>query len=178
MTKRKTSTSHFANGLGSAVLLLLGCAATQQYRPDQRIDMGPYSFSVDSYTEESETQGSRFDGTSWVQFPITELRVRFRVMRDDSKPFTTDFNRFFIGAMRIEDGAGNQFELTPVPLSFAYVAGRYHSDSYFADVKLDPTMMGVSDSKHLGSHARDFRLLIENHDPQPGQPRRVSVQLQ
>jgi hypothetical protein len=70
-------------------------------------------------------------------------------MRDDAKPFTTDFNRFFIGATRIEDAAGHQFELTPVPMSFVYVAGRYHSDSYFADVELDPTRMEVSDSKHL-----------------------------
>jgi hypothetical protein len=178
MTKRKTSIIRFANGIAFFILLLLGCAATEHCKLDQRIDMGPYSFSVDSGTEESEKQGKRFDGGSWVQFPITELRIRFHVLRDDAKPFTTDFNRFFIDAMTLEDEAGNRFTVSPVPVSPIYSAGRYHSDSYIADVKLDPSIIGIRDSKHLGSHARDFRLLIENRDRQPGQPHRVSVQLQ
>ncbi len=177
MMKRKVFTGDFSR-LVLSVLFLLGCARErEQYRTDQRIDMGPYSFSVDSNTEEGEKQGSRFDGAGWVQFPITELRIRFHILRDEAKPFTTDFNAFFLRTMAIEDAAGNHFPVSPVPVSPVYSAGRYHSDSYIADVKLDPSMMGVHDNKHLGSHARDFHLLIDNDDPQPGQPHRVSVQL-
>ncbi len=178
MMKRKVFMGDCSRILLS-VLFLVSCAAGREnYKTDQRIDMGPYSFSVDRNIEESETRGSRFDGAGWVQVPITELRIRFHVLRDEAKPFTSDFNRFFLRSMAIEDAAGNRFPISPVPVSPIYSAGRYHSDSYIADIRLDPTMMGIRDSKHLGSHARDFHLLIENDDPQPGQPHRVSVQLQ
>ena len=54
-------------------------------------------------------------GRSWqsAEGPYYEIEVRFRLDRDDTAPFTTDFNESFLDAMRIVDAAGEHFRLQP-----------------------------------------------------------------
>ena len=160
--------------LGAA--LLLSCAQPQPAAMNQSINMGAFSFSV-SGTEESAKTASQFEGGSWHRIPITQVEIHFRVTRDDTKPFTTDFASFFLASMSIKDAAGNWFDLGLRPVQPTYSAGRYRSSEYIASVRLDPTMMGVRDAKHLGTHAQDFELSIKNPDRQAGQPSRVTINL-
>lgn len=164
-----------------AVLLggwLLGCRTpAEEYRMGQRIEMGPYAFTVEQ-TEESQVYASVMGPEGHYQAgTVNQIRVFFRLLRDDTAPFTTDFANSFLTGMKLVDGAGNQFDVNPVPLSPVYRGGRQRSDEYAADIKLDPSFMGVRRPKEMGQHARDFRLIIDNPDPRSKQPRRISIAL-
>jgi len=152
-------------GLLCAGTMLLGCAGTEEYELGQRIDMGPYSFEVVSADE-----------GRWGSEPT--LGILFRLDRDDTAPFTTDFRRSFAYKMEIIDAAGNAFAVDPSPQSPVYKAGRYRSDRYLAEVRLSASLEGVRDSTRIGKTASDFRLIIDNPDPERDQPRRVAIQLQ
>ena len=152
-------------GLLYAGAVLVGCARTEEYEVGQRIDMGPYSFEVVSADE-----------GRWGSEPT--LGILFRLDRDDTAPFTTDFRRSFAYKMEIIDAAGNAFVVDPSPQSPVYRAGRYRSDRYLAEVRLSASLEGVRDSTRIGKTASDFRLIIDNPDPERDQPRRVAIQLQ
>ena len=148
--------------LASAVLV--GCARTEEYQLGQRIDMGPYSFEVTS--ADAGTRNS--DRT---------ISILFRLNRDDTAPFTTDFWQSFAYKMEIVDAAGNAFTVDPHPQSPVYRGGRNRSERYLAEVKLSPSLEGVRDSTRIGKTASDFRLIIDNPAPEGDQPRRVAIQL-
>ena len=154
-----------AAGLLFAGALLAGCARTEEYKMGQRIDMGPYSFEVVSTDE----------GT-WASQPTID--ILFRLDRDDTAPFTTDFRSSFAFKMAVVDAAGNTFPVDPSPQSPVYRAGRDRSNRYIAEVRLADTLEGVRDSGRIGKSAADFRLIIDNPAPEKDQPRRVAIQLQ
>ena len=151
-------------GLLYAGVVLVGCARTEEYQLGQPIDMGPYSFVVASADE----------GT-WASEPT--LSILFRLNRDDTAPFTTDFWQSFLDKMEIVDAAGNTFTVDPHPQSPVYKSGRNRSDRYVAKVKLSPSFEGVRDRDRIGKTASDFRLIIDNPAPEGDQPRRVAIQL-
>jgi hypothetical protein len=151
-------------GLLCAGAVLAGCARTEEYQLGQRIDMGPYSFDV-----------AGTDEGTWASEPT--ISILFRLDRDDTAPFTTDFWQSFAYKMEIVDAAGNAFPVDPHPQSAVYTAGRYRSDRYLAEVKLSPSHEGVRDSARIGRTAADFRLIIDNPAPEGSQPRRVAIQL-
>ena len=152
-------------GLLCAGAVLVGCARTEEYQLGQRIDMGPYSFEVASADE----------GT-WAS--ERTISILFRLHRDDTAPFTTDFWQSFVYKMEIVDAAGNAFTVDPHPQSPVYRAGRQRSDRYLAKVKLSHSLEGVRDSARIGKTASDFKLVIDNPAPEGDQPRRVAIQLQ
>ena len=113
---------------------LFGCARTEEYQLDQRIDMGPYSFAVVSADE-----------GQWGSDPT--INIFFRLNRDDTAPFTTDFSWSFADKMEIVDAVGNAFPVSPNPVSPVYRAGRQRSDRYLAKVRLSPSHEGVRDGR-------------------------------
>jgi hypothetical protein len=151
-------------GLLCAGAVLAGCARTEAYQLGQRIDMGPYSFNV-----------AGADEGTWAS--ERTISILFRLDRDDTAPFTTDFWQSFAYKMEIVDAAGNAFPVDPHPQSPVYRAGRYRSDRYLAKVKLIRSHEGVRDSARIGKAAGDFRLIIDNPAPEGDQPRRVAIQL-
>ena len=152
-------------GLLCAGAVVVGCARTEKYQLGQRIDMGPYTFEVASADE----------GT-WAS--ERTISILFRLHRDDTAPFTTDFWQSFVYKMEIVDAAGNAFTVDPHPQSPVYRAGRQRSDRYLAKVKLSHSLEGVRDSARIGKTASDFKLVIDNPAPEGDQPRRVAIQLQ
>ena len=152
-------------GLVCAGAWLLGCAGTKEYPLGQRIDMGPYSFEVVSADE-----------GRWGSDPT--INILFRLNRDDTAPFTTDFRWSFAYKMELVDAAGNAFPVSPDPVSPVYRAGRQRSDRYLAKVRLSPSHEGVRDGTRIGKVAADFRLIIDNPAPEDDQPRRVAIRLQ
>jgi hypothetical protein len=143
----------------------LGCAIAEEYQLGQRIEMGPYSFEV---------VGA--DRGSWASMPT--VNISFRLTRDDTEPFTTDFNSSFAYKMELVDRAGNSFTVDPHPVAPVYRAGRHRSDRYRAEVRISPSFEGVRNATRLGKAVADFRLIIDNPARQGDQPRRVAIQLQ
>lgn len=146
---------------------------TQEYEIGQKIDMGPYTFTVKWAKE----------GWWHVGPPrrhIKQIEVYFRLHRDDSAPFTSCFTSYLFD-MEIEDLAGNRFISPggPVPLSPYTKAGRIRSETgeYNAVFTLDPDKSTVRDREHIGQHPQDFKLIIKNPDPKADEPHRISVQL-
>jgi hypothetical protein len=152
-----------------ACLVIAACERPTRYQVGQPIEMGPYSFSVTSPAQ----------GRSWqsAEGPYYEIEVRFRLDRDDTAPFTTDFNESFLDAMRILDAAGNAFGCSPSAVDGAYRAGRYRSDQYRRLFGYSQSSDGVTDFVKVGTKPTDFQLIITNPEPKDGQPRRVIVQL-
>jgi hypothetical protein len=141
-----------------------GCAGTEEYQLGQRIDMGPYSFEV-----------VRADKGTWASIPT--INILFRLTRDDTAPFTTDFSSSFAFKMEAVDAAGNTFTVDPHAVSPVHRAGRYRSDRYRAEVRLSPSLEGVRNATHIGKAVEDFRLIIDNPAHEGKQPRRVAIQL-
>ena len=141
-----------------------GCARTEEYQLGQRIDMGPYSFEV-----------TRAEKGTWASTPTID--ISFRLTRDDTAPFTADFNSSFAFKMEVVDAAGNTFTVAPHAVSPVYRAGRYRSDRYRAEVRLSPSLEGVRDGTRIGNAVEDFRLIIDNPAREGDQPRRVVIPL-
>src|SRR5262245_6238194 len=153
-----------------ACFVIAACEQPAPYQMRQSIEMGPYSFSV----------ASAAPGRSWqsVEGPYYEIEVHFRLDRDGTAPFTTDFNSSFVDAMRIVDAAGNTFGCSPGAVDGTYRAGRYRSDRYRCLFRYSRSSDGVTDFAKVGTKPADFQLIITNPDPKDGQPRRVIVQLE
>jgi len=164
LPRRATSRALAAVALLCAGALLPGCTRAVEYRLGERIDMGPYSFEV-----------AAVDEGTWSSVPT--ILVHFRLHRDDTAPFTTDFWESFVYRMELVDAAGNTFPVDPHPVSPVYKGGRQRSDQYRAEVRLSPSHEGVRDRTRIGKHPRDFRMIIDNPAPEAGQPRRVAIAL-
>ena len=105
------------------------------------------------------------------------INVSFRLNRDDTAPFTTDFRSSFAYKMELVDAAGNAFPVEPRPLSTVTRGGRQRSDRYSAEVRLSPSHEGVRDGSRIGKAPGDFKLVIDNPAREGNQPRRVAIQL-
>src|SRR5438445_2108020 len=136
MTRQRAPMRPCVSLLAFSAALLLSCARPQPVAMNQSINMGAFSFSITG-TEESEKTASQFEGGSWHQIPITQVEIHFRVSRDDTRPFTTDFASFFRAGISIKDAAGNSFDLGLRPVQPTYSAGRYRSSEYVASVRID-----------------------------------------
>ncbi len=135
----------------------------------QTIEMGPFAFSVTAAAQ----------GKSWqsAEGPNHEIDIHFRLERDDSAPFTTDFNSSFIDAMRIVDAAGNTIGCSPEAVNGLYQAGRFRSNHYRCLFRYSQSSDGITDFTRVGTQPDHFQLFITNPDPKGSQPRRVTVQL-
>jgi len=153
-----------------ACVVIAACERPTRYQVGQPIEMGPYSFSVTSPARGRTWQSS--------EGPYYEIEVGFRLDRDETAPFTTDFNSSFLDAMRIVDAAGNAFSCSPGAVDGAYRAGRYRSDRYRCLFRYSQSSDGVSDFAKIGTKPTDFQLIINNPEPRSGQPRRAIVQLE
>jgi hypothetical protein len=143
---------------------LIACAATEEYPLGRRIDMGPYSFDVASADE-----------GRWGSDPT--INIVFRLSRDDTAPFTTEFRESFAYKMELVDAAGNAFPVSPSPVSPEYRGGRRRSKRYVAEVRLGRSHEGVRDATRIGRTPADFKLIIDNPAPEDNQPDRVEVRL-
>jgi hypothetical protein len=150
-----------------ASLASLGCEKkTQEYRMDQPINMGPFSFEVER-TEEAVKLKHPSEG------PNLEIRVYFRMLDNKTPPFGKTLDETLL-EVRIRDKAGNTIE-SPGP---RVVSGDRHHPSEWVEIfEVSPSLMGVRDRTKLGKSASDFRLIIDNPDVREGQPERVSIQL-
>jgi hypothetical protein len=174
---------------------LVGCGRTEQHQLGERVDMGPYTFEVAGAKKSSIHISNR---------TLPSIEVLFRLHRDDTAPYTTDFRHSFMTRMQLVDAAGNTFRVvlqtnsqeyrmdlggnaTPVPGVWrtsreVYRAGRLRSDTYRASVALDPVYLGrgmeLRQHENIGKNVSDFRLIIDNPDRTGDQPARVVVQLQ
>jgi hypothetical protein len=150
-----------------ASLASLGCEKkTQEYRLDQQINMGPFSFEVER-TEESVKLVHPNEG------PNLEIRVYYRMLDNKTPPFGKTFDETLL-RVRIVDKAHNTFEYSGRGL----LAGDRRHPSEWCDIfTVSPSLRGVRDSAKLGQRASDFRLIIDNPDVRDGQPERASIQL-
>jgi hypothetical protein len=150
-----------------ASLASLGCEKkTQEYRMDQPINMGPFSFEVER-TEEAVKLKHPSEG------PNLEIRVYFRMLDDKTPPFGKTLDETLL-EVRIRDKAGNTIE-SPGP---RVVSGDRHHPSEWVEIfEVSPSLIGVRDRTKLGKRASDIRLIIDNPDVREGQPERVSIQL-
>jgi len=150
-----------------ASLISLGCAKkTQEYRLEQPINMGPFSFEVER-TEESVKLVHPSEG------PNLEIRVYYRMLDNKTPPFGKTFDETLLG-VRIVDKANNTIESG----GGRVVSGDGRHPSEWVDTfTVSPSLMGVRDKSKLGQRVSDFRLIIDNPDVRDGQPERVSIQL-
>ncbi len=84
-----------------------------------RLEMGPFTFSVGSATQGKQWQSA--------EGPYREIVVRIRVHRDDTAPFTETFSSSFIDSIRIFDAAGNSIGTSPSEVAPVRKAGRDRS---------------------------------------------------
>jgi len=150
-----------------ASIVALGCEKkTQEYRLEQPINMGPFSFEVER-TEESVKLVHPGEG------PNLEIRVYYRMLDNKTPPFGKTLDETLLG-VRIVDKANNTIESG----GGRVVSGDRHHPSEWVDTfTVSPSLMGVRDRAKLGQSASDFRLIIDNPDMRDGQPERVSIQL-
>jgi hypothetical protein len=165
----RSASGSFFRSLAVACLIATGCDRPAPYEMGQTIEMGPFAFSVTTAAQ----------GRSWqsADGPFHEIEVFFRLDRDETAPFTTDFNSSFIDAMRIVDAAGNTIGCSPGAVNGAYKAGRFRSNQYRCLFRYSRSLDGVTDFSKIGTRPADFQLIISNPDPKGNQPRRVTVQL-
>jgi hypothetical protein len=100
-------------------LTLSACAAPTPAAIGDRLDMGPFTFSVGSATQGKQWQSA--------EGPYREIVVRIRVHRDDTAPFTKTFSSSFIDSIRIIDAAGNSIGTSPSAVAPVRKAGRDRS---------------------------------------------------
>src|SRR6266446_1306536 len=145
----------------------LGCKKkTQEYRMDQPISMGPFSFEVER-TEESVKLVHPSEG------PTLEIRVYYRMLDNKTPPFGKTFDETLL-RVRIDDKVKNTIEYSGRGL----LAGDRRHPSEGCDIfTVSRTLIGVRDTAKLGQRASDFRLIIDNPDVREGQPEQVSIQL-
>jgi hypothetical protein len=144
-----------------------GCQKkTQEYRLEQPINMGPFSFEVER-TEESVKLVHPSEG------PNLEIRVYYRMLDNKTPQFGKTLDETLLG-VRIVDKANNTIESGG---GRVLSGGRPHPSEWVDTFTVSPTLMGVRDRAKLGQSASDFRLIIDNPDVRDGQPERVSIQL-
>ena len=150
-----------------ASLAWVGCGKkTQEYRIDQPINMGPFSFEVER-TEESVKLVHPSEG------PTLEIRVYYRMLDNKTPPFGRTLDESLLD-VRIVDKAENVIQSS----GRALISGDRHHPSEWCDIfTVSPTLMGVRDRSKLGRTVSDFRLIIDNPDVRGNQPERVSIQL-
>jgi len=175
-------------------ILLIACGRTEQYQMGQRIEMGPYTFEV---------AGAKKGTAQISDRRLASIEVLFRLHRDDTAPFTTDFDHSFRNRMQLADTAGNTFQVFPIPNTREYSmslggeaipvsgywptsrevyrAGRRRADTYRASIALDPLYMGrgltIKHREQIGQAVSDFKLIIDNPNRESDQPGRAEVQL-
>jgi len=144
-----------------------GCGkTTQEYRMDQPINMGPFSFEVER-TEQAESLAHPSEG------PNLEIRVYYRMLDNKTPPFGRTLDESLLD-VRIVDKAENVIQSS----GRALISGDRHHPSEWCDIfTVSPTLMGVRDRSKLGRTVSDFRLIIDNPDVRGNQPERVSIQL-
>ena len=173
---------------------LVACGRTEQYEMGQRIEMGPYTFEV---------AGAKKGITQISDRRLASIEVLFRLHRDDTAPFTTDFDHSFRNRMQLADTAGNTFQVFPIPntqdyqMSLGgeatpvpgywrtspevYRAGRRRADTYRASIALDPLYVGrgltIKHREQIGQTVSGFKLIIDNPQREGDQPGRAVVQL-
>ena len=150
-----------------ASLAWVGCGKkTQEYRMDQPINMGPFSFEVER-TEDSVKPVHPSEG------PTLEIRVYYRMLDNKTPPFGKPFDETLL-YVRIVDKADNTIDYSGRGL----LAGDRRHPSEWCDIfTVSRTLIGVRDTAKLGQRASDFRLIIDNPDVREGQPEQVSIQL-
>ena len=149
-----------------AVFALLGCEKkTQEYRIDQPINMGPFTFEVER-TEESVK-------SSYSEGFLLKIHVYFRMLDNKTPPFGKTLDETLM-EVRIRDKAGNTIE-SPGPRVLS--GDRHHPSEWVEIFEVSPSLIGVRDRTKLGKSASDFWLIIDNPDLREGQPERVSIQL-
>jgi hypothetical protein len=148
------------------IFALLGCEKKiQEYRMNQPISMGPFTFEVER-TEEYVRPG-------YSEGPVLEVRVYYRMLDNKSVPFGKTLSETLLED-RIIDKAGNSIECSGPRV----VSGdQRHPSEWFEAYDVSPSMMGVRDRSKLGQKTSDFRLVIDNPDVREGQPERVSIEL-
>jgi hypothetical protein len=152
-----------------AALTLSACAEPTPAAIGERLDMGPFTFSV-----VSATQGKQWESAEGA---YREIVVRIRVHRDDTAPYTETFSSSFIDSIRIVDAAGNSIGTSPAAETPVHTAGRYRSEHYTCLFRYSRSSDGVRDFDKIGTRPEDFKLLITNPAPEGQQPRRVAIQL-
>ena len=150
-------------------LTLPACAAPTPAAVGERLDMGPFTFSV-----VSAAQGKQWQSAEGV---YREIVVRIRVHRDDTAPYTETFSSSFIDSIRIVDAAGNSIGTSPSAVAPVHKAGRDRSEHYTCLFRYSRSSDGVRDFDKIGTRPQDFKLMITNPAPEGQQPRSVAIQL-
>jgi hypothetical protein len=174
-------------------MMSIACGRTEQYEMAQRVDMGPYTFEVAGAKTGFALFGTR----------TATIELLFRLYRDDTAPFTTDFTESFTNRMQLVDAAGNAFVVFPVPNTDDFHVGgrgeltpvegywrtspeihrggRVRADTYRASINLSSSYMtGMGEIRYrenVGNTISDFKLIIDNPDRRGDQPGQVVIQL-
>jgi len=163
----------------AGVCLMAGCAAAaEDVAMRQPIQMGPWTFEVQSATERNESRGGR-------QVMIVSIDLKLHnYMERHEQPFDDFLNGHTAGSImsfphiELEDPSGVQFDGWLVPLS----GGSLRSEGWRAEFPLAPSSAPGGNTadlvaKYLDTRLSDLRIVIDNPDRRGGQPARVSVRL-
>lgn len=175
-----------AVALGAALvgsMAMSGCSRSVEVERGAPIDVGPWTFSVESATARTESGGS---GSRYRHVMITlrlhNYRERHRQNFDDLMNNCSEGPIPICNPMLwLVDGDRNRFLALLEPAS----GGSLRSERWKADFVLIPDsfrdfMRADSDAlaaEHLNKEVVDLRAIIENPSPRRGQIRRVSVPL-
>jgi hypothetical protein len=148
-------------------LLCLGCARAEKYELDQEIEMGPFTFSVQSARMVIGSGHPRLDVDLFL--------------RNDSG-VDIEFADYFNDLVDIEGNKNSSMRLSP-----RMKVVDIHGHGFVGAVKYETAEFIIWEvrlrdeeefnEQHSNMETKDFRIAIKNPDPQKGQPRMVSVQL-
>jgi len=162
-----------------AACAMAGCGTTQrEFAMRQPIEMGPWTFEVQSATERRESSGGQ-------QIKMVSIELKLHNYRErHAKPFDEFLNGHSPGSimafpnMKLEDEAGTRFDGWLVPLS----GGNLRSETWRAEFPLVPSSAPDDNTAeraamYLDTRLPDLRVVIDNPDRRGDQPDSVAVRL-
>ena len=167
-----------ALAIGALTLPALGCSRGPEGQLLQPIEMGPFVFVV----ERTKQAVDPFSGIKeiGVVVRLVNFEQRFNPSFDDAFNGRSRGSMMSFPRMSIEDHDGNRFDGWMTPTSGGRRSERWEVTFGLHDGPFNDSEGEVareSGPKYVDREPHDFRLLIRNPDPRPGQPTRIWIQL-
>ncbi len=171
-------------GFSAAMLVLAfacmtpACRAEKEFAMRQPIEMGPWTFEVQSATERDESRGGRQVKIVSIELKLHNYKERHEKPFDDFLNGHTPSSIMAFPHLELEDASGAQFDGWLVPLT----GGSLRSSLWRAEFPLVPSSTSDGNTadlaaKYLDTRLSDLRIAIDNPDRRGGQAERVLVPL-
>jgi hypothetical protein len=165
-----------------AVLMGSACSRGEQYELQTPIAMGPWTFEVESIGARVRTdRGGDRRKTVIAVFKLHNFEERYEKTFDDFLNGTSPGALMARPRTRLEDQSGSKFDGWLEPVSGGRLRSeRWRAEFLLVDLGIRDVMRSTQDlaAQHVDRPLADFRLVIDNPDPRPGQPRGIFILLQ